>query len=313
MLKFFWYYGLFLVSIEQAKGQFPAECVAAASSKCCPLHRLNGFECGGINAGECQPVTFTGRCDVNQAWFPYTHVCVCKGNYAGARCDLCQAGFSGPTCTEQEPKRIRREWNQHSELDKNQIMTTFNSMKRHNFVLEYANYLDGRAVSDYDAHVLMHSQTFYNPNNTDLSYAHSGSAFLAWHRYFLIHMETVFLGHLRVLYPQTLVTALPYLNWTEKDSITSILSPTYFGGSGNTQKDNQIEDGAFATWKTLDSRGSVSDRRIRRTYNRSTAYSHTNSHPVPKWSTVLGIVNSLHHYMTHFPGLHHVLMEALSI
>lgn len=142
----------------------------------------------------------------------FENVCVCRGNFAGARCDLCRPGFLLPDCVRPARPRVRKDWAKLLEQERQDVMAAFNYMKVSSIYLGYATE-GGLLLSDYDAFTYMHSRSVYNVSlgcTEDCSYAHLGPGFATWHRRLLIFFETIFLAYLPV---ESSVAGLPFLNW----------------------------------------------------------------------------------------------------
>jgi hypothetical protein len=108
--------------------QFPTICMKNATlpmAFCCPISAGFSEVCGGPSRGSCEMIKVenqTGtqrwanlpipvRQDYRLHW-PlrfFSFACQCKGNYAGAGCERCNFGFTGPNCTTRRPKRFRRD------------------------------------------------------------------------------------------------------------------------------------------------------------------------------------------------------------
>lgn len=79
------------------------------------------------------------------------------------------------------------------------------------------------------------------------NWGHLSAAFCAWHRVLLFHFES----ELRSIKP---AVALPYWDWTDRDSTKAVFAADLLGSDGR-QKDGQVTDGPFAyergNWKIV--------------------------------------------------------------
>ena len=261
---------VFLGQLPSSFAQFPIECVPVQpGGQCCPTLGPEGLVCGGPTRGACLPFSADGGYTINTSWFPFENVCVCRGNFAGARCDMCRPGFLLPDCVRTAQPRVRKDWAKLPEQERQDVMAAFNSMKVSGTYLRYATE-GGLPLSDYDAFTYMHSRSVYNLSlgcTEDCSYAHLGPGFATWHRRLLIFFETIFLDYLPV---ESSVTGLPFLNWTILQSVHDIFTPQYFGsdtGNASSVPPYQISNGQFALWRDLAGNGSVLATGIKRNYN----------------------------------------------
>ena len=99
---------------------------------------------------------------------------------------------------------------------------------------------DGTSI--YDAFVEIHARTFEQSRDP----AHSGAAFLPWHRAFLHAFEQQLQ---QVAGDDTI--ALPYWDWTNPASTVAVFSPDLMGGTGDPRRDHAVTTGPFrrGRWK----------------------------------------------------------------
>lgn len=97
-----------------------------------------------------------------------------------------------------------------------------------------------KANGTYDRYVQMHVDAMARNTPQGGNAAHRGPAFLPWHREYLRRFEL----ELQNVDP---TVTLPYWDWTvDNSSSSSIWSPDFMGGDGNSSNNNRVENGPFA-------------------------------------------------------------------
>ncbi|MDC7765253.1 MULTISPECIES: tyrosinase family protein [Priestia] len=112
----------------------------------------------------------------------------------------------------------------------------------------------------YDRYVAWHGAAgkFHTPPGSDRNAAHMSSAFLPWHREYLLRFER----DLQSINPEV---TLPYWEWEtdaqlQDPSQSAIWNADFMGGNGNPKKDFIVDTGPFAAgrWTTIDEQGNPS-------------------------------------------------------
>ncbi|MCW2968464.1 MAG: putative tyrosinase [Solirubrobacteraceae bacterium] len=99
-----------------------------------------------------------------------------------------------------------------------------------------------KGISIYNAFVKIHAEVFEQSRDP----AHSGPAFLPWHRAFLHAFEQQLQ---RVSGNQTVF--VPYWDWTDPASTAAVFSPGLMGGTGDRRRNYAVTTGPFrkGRWK----------------------------------------------------------------
>ena len=170
----------------------------------------------------------TNRTDFKYNWPAqiFTHVCKCKGNWAGYDCSRCKRGYSGNDCTNNHTA-VRKSFLDLSSSEKNRVIEVLNMAK--NMESDFTVPIDEepsstdsfKPLSLYDIFATFHYYTIRDEDlyeakpSLDLTkndipdFAHEGPAFLSWHRAYLLYFETE-LQHML----NDSSFALPYWDWT---------------------------------------------------------------------------------------------------
>ena len=290
----YWYYALIVLLFHYSVAQLPKACTTEEyTGKCCPDVVPNG-ECNGISRGECVDISNSDpwdrycanlsneslrnetnkycktlkflreRPDTNKPDFRYnwpaqifTHVCKCKGNWAGYDCSRCKRGYNGTDC-QNRTSVVRKSFLDLSPSEKNRIIEVFNMAKDMHMESDFtvpigpigekpSNTHSFISLPLYDIFVTFHYYTIRDENlheskpdlgltkNDIPDFAHEGSAFLSWHRAYLLYFETE-LQHML----NDSSFALPYWDWTAYEKLKAennaecpdIFSIDLFGENG---------------------------------------------------------------------------------
>ncbi|KAI9298903.1 Di-copper centre-containing protein, partial [Neoconidiobolus thromboides FSU 785] len=124
-------------------------------------------------------------------------------------------------------KYVRKEFRKLTDDERTRF---FNAVKKLN---------EGEKPTTYDKFALAHI--------ANSKFAHGHTGFLVWHRQFLLEFET----ELQKVDPEV---SIPYWNWpydSQAPEKSGLFTERYFGGNGNPDNDDCVEDGAFANWEVL--------------------------------------------------------------
>ena len=165
LLKYVFNYALIVLLFYYSVAQLTKACTTIEyTRRCCPDVQPNG-ECNGISRGECVDISnddpwdrhcadladerlrsetnkycktlnfFRKRPDTNRTDFRYnwpaqvfTHVCKCKGNWAGYDCSRCKRGYSGNDCTNNHTV-VRKSFLDLSSSEKSRVIEVLNMAK----------------------------------------------------------------------------------------------------------------------------------------------------------------------------------------
>ncbi|KAM9290586.1 tyrosinase-like [Gastrophryne carolinensis] len=263
-----WALLLILAALPGGMGfAYPRECVAGDAPfprPCCPL--LNGSRCGeSLGRGNCVTLSTSSAAtsqDVTmdeRNGFPRSHfnaVCMCKGDFFGHDCGSCKPGWKGNDCKTPNPTNRENimKWNQtrrnafygnllicNNKIDPVWVMMqTGDRLRRRATQFKDMSYLETCIYHHYYA-----TQSFLNGTSEQSanSFAHSGPAFLCWHRMFLLYCE----ANMRKCLKDDTFT-FPYHPW-ENDTGLSLFNDDNLGGNDYS---GRISLGsAFNSWTVM--------------------------------------------------------------
>ncbi|XP_067842798.1 tyrosinase [Heptranchias perlo] len=267
--------------------QFPRACTSAdilIRKECCPVWNGDGSSCGELSGrGSCQDTLITDApygpqfpfsgVDDRENWPAvfYNRTCQCNKNFMGFNCGDCKFGYFSANCTEQR-KSIRKNIFDLTTTEKNQFLAYLNLAKytiSQDYQIAtgtYAQMNNGsnpmfRDISIYDLFVWMHYYTsrdaLLGESNvwTDIDFAHEGSAFLPWHRAFMLLWE----NELRKAARDDNFT-IPYWDWRDSKSC-GVCTNEYMGGHHSTNPNLLSPASFFSTWQVICSRPEDYNRR----------------------------------------------------
>lgn len=183
------------------------------------------------------------------AFFQYS--CQCFGNFAGYMCHQCLYGYTGKDCTERIV-RVRKDFKKVTPREKRYILSTFEKARTtlSDYVIldvtksadpvKNATFLTA-SVYDYLAYVHYYAsrktifdnssypgnQTGFRcdePHFPSLDFAHRGTNFPLWHRYYMILWET----EMQKLSGDIHFT-FPYWNWTDAGVECEVCTDDFLG------------------------------------------------------------------------------------
>src|SRR3989338_4350060 len=241
--KFYICFGLLvLVSLPALIAQVPYSCFD--SEKCCPV-RENQV-CSGH--GVCRPrdsVFSTFSFCPSSIVEEWNSLCVCEENWFGVDCSECSPGFSGQNC--EDPVVVQRKnyldltsSEQAYWIEANVRMKKYIDPNFQPFVRSSSNTL----VSVYDTLVYLHQLSIIQTKDTycgepgKCNYAHGGSGFPTWHRYFMWRYEQLL--H-RFGFPKHLGS--PYWDWTDEITRDWPFNGIFGQAVGN------VTSGPFGNWE----------------------------------------------------------------
>ncbi|XP_053312751.1 tyrosinase-like [Spea bombifrons] len=256
-----------LLFVGAVNAIFPRACISESNLKnkvCCPDY--NGSPCGlSSGRGECRPNTQRRAAGVIHLWYDdryswpdhhFNTTCLCKANYDGYNCGYCKSGYTGPTCSTRLVI-VRREIREYSVPERTTlfaklhycktviskeyvILTTGDRLHQDAFKFKDASYYDIACFAHYYAikPMVNNSQIFFTIN-----FAHSSSAFLPWHRKFLLFFE-----HLMQICLSDPTFAVPYYDW-RFDSNCPICTDPFLGDSDKQGALSKYS--VFSTWRAI--------------------------------------------------------------
>ncbi|XP_062408403.1 tyrosinase [Sardina pilchardus] len=258
--------------------QFPRPCAnveALATKECCPAWPGDGSTCGASSGrGFCQDVTVSDMpngpqyphqdVDDRERWplVFFNRTCQCAGNYMGYDCGDCKFGFFGANCAERR-ESVRRNILQLSVPERQRFISYLNLAKTSispDYVIitgTYEQMENGSRpmfadVSVYDLFVWMHyyvsrDTLLGGPGNVwqDIDFAHEASAFLPWHRVYLLHWE----HEIRKITGDFNFT-IPYWDW--RDARDCQVCTDELMGARSPLSPNLISPASvFSSWKVI--------------------------------------------------------------
>ncbi|XP_007248641.3 tyrosinase [Astyanax mexicanus] len=271
----------FLLFVHLSVQQFPRFCAtpeALTSRSCCPPWPGDGSACGANSGrGFCQDVVVSDLPDGPQ--YPHSglddrerwplaffnRTCQCAGNFMGYNCNECKFGYYGPTCAERR-ESVRRNIFSLSAAEK-QTFISYLNLAKNTISPEYVIATSTRAqmngvngtvnplfanVSIYDLFVWMHyyvsrDTLLGGPGNIwqDVDFAHEASAFLPWHRFFLLFWE----HEIRKLTGDFNFT-IPYWDWRDARDC-QVCTDELMGGQSSLDPNFISPASIFSSWKVI--------------------------------------------------------------
>ncbi|XP_066444677.1 tyrosinase-like isoform X2 [Eleutherodactylus coqui] len=239
---------------------FPSICPPNLPNRvpCCPSY--NGSACGyDLGRGRCLEVPKPKYPSMDERdAFPsayYTHMCVCNGNYGSYDCGGCTFNRNGTNCDLQNI--VRREARQltpteltaylaklhycKTKIDPDYlIMQAGNRLQASSYQFFLDSYYNGWCYEHYYATkpFLNNSREIYITNC-----AHGSTAFLTWHRLFLLGLENSMQRCLRD--PSF---ALVYCDW-QRDPGCAFCNNQYFGANDATGFISPLS--IFSGWRSV--------------------------------------------------------------
>eukprot|EP00061_Rhincodon_typus_P004247 g22109.t1 len=206
---------LLLLLLGATGAQIPIQCATVGhmqSSECCPAYPGDGSPCGSASGrGSCREVETPrergererqggGTADF-RLWWPtyfYMRACACQGNYGGADCGECAYGWRGEHCQERYTV-VRRDLANMSRDERQKFVDAMLKAKT-TLSQRYVIYASEGATAGsrkgfrratvFDVATWMHyvcSKTLVT--GTGPNFAHQSTAFMAWHKLYLLYLE----------------------------------------------------------------------------------------------------------------------------
>ncbi|KAM9853003.1 tyrosinase [Aulostomus maculatus] len=259
--------------------QFPRLCANSEglrTKECCPVWEGDGSACGALSGrGFCADVEVSDEphgpqyphsgIDDRERW-PlafFNRTCRCAGNYGGVNCGECRFGYWGANCAEYR-ESVRRNLLTLSVAEQQKFISYLNLAKNtisRDYVISTATRAEMGEngenpmfsdINTYDLFVWMHYYVSRDaflggPGNVwrDIDFAHESSAFLPWHRVFLLHWE----NEIRKLTGDFNFT-IPYWDW--RDAQTCEVCTDALMGGRNSLNPNLISPASiFSSWKVI--------------------------------------------------------------
>ncbi|XP_012986748.2 tyrosinase [Esox lucius] len=268
-----------LLLLRPSVGQFPRPCansVSLRTKQCCPVWEGDGSACGATSGrGFCEDVTVSE--EPNGPQFPHSGIddrerwplaffnrtCRCAGNYGGFDCGECVFGYFGSRCAEQR-QYLRKNIFSLSVAEQQRFISYLNLAKT-TVAADYVIVTGTRAemgengenpmffnVSVYDLFVWMHyyvsrDALLGGPGNVwqDIDFAHESSAFLPWHRVFLLNWE----HEIRKITGDFNFT-IPYWDWRDETECT-VCTDNLMGGRNPLNPELISPASIFSSWKVI--------------------------------------------------------------
>ena len=213
--------------------------------------------------------------DVRYQWplLVFERVCICNPGWGGYDCNRCDFGYvsNGGMCVKQNQFLVRQSFSELDDLKRSQYIKVIKAAKNEmEMDYEWAVVVrepartdrDGsfelQNVSTYDMFVTMHTlaarEQDIKPDckmdlgGVTIDFAHQSSAFLTWHRYYLLIVET----ELRRVAEKMGITdfTLPYWDW-QLDN-TTIFHENFFGTPLYSKRRTDVSGTLFDNdWPTV--------------------------------------------------------------
>nr|AMB26747.1 tyrosinase B [Leptochiton asellus] len=254
------------------------------NSTCCPIPPGFDSPCGAPFRGKCTEIRdnnedYSGAssqtANDDRFHWPrkfFIYGCECSGNFAGYMCHECSYGFTGDNCTERIV-RIRKNLNKVTPSEKRYILSIMEKARRTQSDYALIDVSKGAdpvenvqfvtaSVYDYLAYVHYYAsrktifRTSPDPENTKkpfrcdrpgfsgLDFAHRGSNFPIWHRYYMMVWEK----EMQKLSGDIYFT-FPYWNWTDAGNTCEVCTNDFLGASN---ENGSIQQSALtAGWYAL--------------------------------------------------------------
>ncbi|CAN2390352.1 hypothetical protein PRIEUP_LOCUS388, partial [Pristimantis euphronides] len=257
--------GVFLLQFALSEAcLLPAVCPPSNVGRvfCCPS--FNGSVCGNAQGrGSCVALAVPRTVpdpDVpldDRYEFPafyYSHICVCQPNFMGADCGECSFNRGGQNCDRLTPV-VRREWRQLTPKEQQTykaqmhycksklnpdcyLVRTGDRMRRSSYDFFKASYYDGWCYLHY------YATKPFNRNGTEryiINYAHYSTAFLTWHKYFMLLLEK-----LMQICLKDPTFAIVYYDW-QYDTSCAVCNDDGFGGNNALGEISPYS--AYSSWR----------------------------------------------------------------
>lgn len=226
----------------------PSTCT---NGTCCSYY--NDAICGGSERGTCVNVssvcdTSTEALGIQLTWFTnhYTTVCQCSGNYYGAACESCAAGYEGDDCMTKSTLNQRRDFAALTVAERQHVVDVFRQSK-------YAASEYQAGVSVFNYYASLYKWTLPGQQATDelpgyvIEAGYTGQGSVSWLRQVLLRFER----ELQRISGDPVFT-IPYWNWAESMGNDNDPVLRYFGGDGLS---NSTDGVRRCRTPTMDNRG----------------------------------------------------------